>query len=253
MDKRVVWCITGSGSFLREIYDLFVKLREKHGIVIAVAFSDAGVEVARIYGILDQIDKIVSKNTPYSGVYFSRDSASGIPLAGRISFKRYDLVVVAPSTSNTVAKIVHGIADTLPTIIVSQSLKAGIPVIIFPSDYSARSLTTLPCRIDLDKCIYCMKCLLEEGFCPYNAIVASSCKYGIHLSIDYSKCRGCEVCVNKCPVKAIKCWEKATITPSTIDLRNLEKLATINGVTVVTSLKELEKAIYKKLSINVKT
>ena len=252
MDRRVVWCITGSGSFLREIYNLFIELREKHGIVIAVAFSDAGVEVARIYGILDRIDKIVSKNTPYSDIYFSRDSASGIPIAGRISFKKYDLVVVAPSTSNTIAKIVHGIADTLPTIIVSQSLKAGVPVIIFPSDYSTRSITTLPCRIDLEKCIYCMKCL-EDGFCPFNAIVASSNKYGIHLSIDYSKCRGCEVCIDKCPMEAFRCWEKAVVTPNSIDLKNLEKLSTINGITIVTSLRELEEAIYRRLSINVRT
>ncbi len=240
MVRRILWAITGSGSFLRDLVQLFIKLREEFGsrVEVAVALSSAGEEVARIYGVLDMLSRVAS-NTRYGGIYRDSSSSSGYPLAGRVGAGKYDLVVIAPATSNTVAKVVCGIADTLPTIAASQALKSRTPLIILPSDYSEESVTQLPCRIEVSKCTSCGECL-KEGFCPYHAVIAAADAYPL---IDYSKCRGCGVCILRCPASAFVCWEEVVVRASKIDLENVAKLESIEGVKVVKSLKELEEVI----------
>ncbi len=49
---------------------------------------------------------------------------------------------VAPATANTVAKLVHGIADTLLTNCVSMANKAGREVFILPVDRERGTITT---------------------------------------------------------------------------------------------------------------
>jgi dihydromethanopterin reductase (acceptor) len=70
----------------------------------------------------------------------------------------YHTVVVAPATSNTVAKCAFGISDTLPTNMFAQAGKLGIPGIVFACDTepvvvtkSPHDWVTLrPRRIELD-------------------------------------------------------------------------------------------------------
>lgn len=236
---RILWCITGSGSFLREIYNMFYEFKVEHSnLELAICTSKAGEEVLRVYGVLDKLVYIPFK-TRYEGFY--RDvSPSGMPLAGRVSSRVYDLIVLAPATSNTVAKIVRGISDTLPTIVVSQALKAKIPLIVFPSDYSEHSKTQLPCRVvEESECIDCVK----PEICPYNAIYVDE---GVPR-IDYTRCRGCEVCVEKCKCGAIRCWEEVTVTPSPIDLENLKLLKSISLVEVVDSTSSLRERVEELL------
>jgi len=67
-------------------------------------------------------------------------------------------VVVAPATSNTVAKCAYGLSDTLPTNMFAQAGKLGIPGIVFACDtepvvvtQSPHDWVTLrPRRIELD-------------------------------------------------------------------------------------------------------
>jgi dihydromethanopterin reductase (acceptor) len=65
---------------------------------------------------------------------------------------------VAPATSNTVAKCVYGISDTLVTNVFAQAGKCRVPIIVFACD-TAPELETeapkgmvrvYPRRIDLD-------------------------------------------------------------------------------------------------------
>jgi len=241
--KRVLWCITGSGSFLREIYRLFRSIREKYDLEIGIILSKAGVEVARIYGILDKLGNIATGGR-YDGIYSdvteSGITSDGIPLGGRVSLGRYKLVVVAPATTNTVAKIVNGIADTPVTIVVNQALKSKIPIIIFPSDYDEDAITHLPCYINEEKCIKCYKCVES---CPNKAIYVDE-----YPRINYNLCRGCEVCQKVCEVNAIKCWEEISYHPSRIDLENTKKLSLFKQVTVVKSINELKSKIILHLT-----
>jgi pyruvate ferredoxin oxidoreductase delta subunit len=57
--------------------------------------------------------------------------------------------------------------------------------------------TYMPIR-DLEKCTICLTCVMD---CPEGAI-----KWRPELGkieIDYSYCKGCGICANECPVKAI--------------------------------------------------
>ncbi|RJS90839.1 4Fe-4S dicluster domain-containing protein [Candidatus Bathyarchaeota archaeon] len=245
--KRILWCITGAGGYLRRLFQKFLDLRSAYpGLELGIAISRAGEEVARIYGVLDNLEKIVSGGR-YGGLY--RDSSwsgiteDGVPLGGRISLRRYDVVIVAPATSNTVAKIAHGIADTLPTIAASQALKSEVPLLILPADCAESSLTTLPCFIDEQRCTCCLLCV---DACPFEAIRLFS-KNAVR--IDYNECRGCGRCENACPAGAIRCWEETRITPSSIDLENIAKLRRVRGLHVLESPEELIEKLKSLLKI----
>lgn len=51
--------------------------------------------------------------------------------------------------------------------------------------------------IDLKKCISCYKCYMV---CPDGVIFKIGTK---GVAVDYDYCKGCGVCANECPVKAI--------------------------------------------------
>ena len=245
--KRILWCITGAGGQLRSVFQALMNLRnECPDLELGIAISRAGEEVARIYGILDKIATVASGGR-YGGVYrdasWSGITEDGVPLGGRVSLGRYDVVMVAPATSNTVAKIVHGIADTLPTIAASQALKSGTPLLILPADYAENLITTLPCRINEQRCTRCLLCVDE---CPYDAIHVF---HGREVRINYNECRGCGACEAVCRPKAIRCWEKSTVTPSSIDLENVTNLKKIQGVYIVTSREGLIKELRRLLNI----
>ncbi len=88
---------------------------------------------------------------------FRDKTASGVPV-GMLYDEDYHTVVVAPATSNTVAKCAFGISDSLPTNMFAQAGKLGIPGIVFACDTepvvvtkSPHDWVTLrPRRIELD-------------------------------------------------------------------------------------------------------
>jgi flavoprotein len=53
---------------------------------------------------------------------------------GRLFSGIYRVLVIAPATSNSVAKFVHGISDTLVTNLFAQAGKARIPILVYPTD-----------------------------------------------------------------------------------------------------------------------
>jgi pyruvate ferredoxin oxidoreductase delta subunit len=63
--------------------------------------------------------------------------------------------------------------------------------------------------IDQDACTRCRMCWL---YCPEPAILElnkpyvtkSGRKYNLTFEINYDYCKGCGICANECPVKAIK-------------------------------------------------
>ncbi|HHH79657.1 MAG: 4Fe-4S binding protein [Thermoplasmata archaeon] len=59
--------------------------------------------------------------------------------------------------------------------------------------------------LDKDKCIKCLRCWI---FCPEGTIIR---KKDDSVEIDYEYCKGCGVCANVCPVKAIVMEREAEI------------------------------------------
>jgi dihydromethanopterin reductase (acceptor) len=130
---------------------------------------------------------------------------------------------VSPATSNTVAKIAHGISDTLITTCVSLAVKGGIPVIIVPSDYG--NLAETPILIDREECALCEDCY-PAWFC--HAIERGRKSY----RIDYRRCDGCGKCIPLCKIGAIK-KEKFQVSQRDIDLKNIEIVKKMEGMKIL--------------------
>jgi flavoprotein len=63
---------------------------------------------------------------------------------GALYAGRYHTLVIAPATSNTVAKCALGISDTLPTNMFAQAGKLGIPSLVFACDTEPVVVTRAP-------------------------------------------------------------------------------------------------------------
>jgi dipicolinate synthase subunit B len=67
-----------------------------------------------------------------------RDAITSIVGAEPIGPKKLvDLMIVAPCTGNTLAKLANGITDTAVTMAVKSSLRIGIPIVLAPATNDA--------------------------------------------------------------------------------------------------------------------
>lgn len=106
--KRVAWGITGSGDRLAETVEAMkeVKKQFEDKVDISVYLSKAGEQVLKYCLLEDDLKKSFEK--------ISVEINSNLPfLAGALQLGRFEFLLIAPATSNTVAKISMGIADTL--------------------------------------------------------------------------------------------------------------------------------------------
>jgi archaeoflavoprotein AfpA len=141
----VAWGITGSGHRLAETVEALKTLQRCHRkrVDIAVYLSKAGYQVAKYYKLTETL------TDAFGRIRVEQDSNTPF-LAGALQLGKFDLFLIAPATSNTVAKIALGIADSLLTNSAVMALKAFVPVYIMPSDYEAGvTVTKLPDGRDL--------------------------------------------------------------------------------------------------------
>lgn len=129
--QRFAWCITGSGHGLTEALALAARLP-----AVDLMLSAAGEEVLEIYK--QPIAKLKARFR-----IFRDKTASGVPV-GMLYDEVYHTVVVAPATSNTVAKCAFGISDSLPSNMFAQAGKLGIPGIVFACDTEPVVVTKSP-------------------------------------------------------------------------------------------------------------
>jgi len=143
--RKIAWGITGSGHRLTETVEIMKKIREQYQQIvdITVYLSKAGYQVAKHYHLIaflresfKRIRVEIDSNTPF--------------LAGALQLGTFDFFLIAPTTSNTVAKIAMGIADSLLSNSAIMALKAFVPLYIQPSDYEEGvAVTKLPSGRDL--------------------------------------------------------------------------------------------------------
>jgi archaeoflavoprotein AfpA len=138
--RKIAWGITGAGDLIKETLEVMKVLKEAYRgtVEIEVYVSKAGEQLLRFYKLsndlreaFEQVQVEKDANTPF--------------ITGRLQLGRFDFLIIAPATSNSVAKVAHGISDTMLTNGAIQALKAYIPVYVMPVDYREGSIiTTLP-------------------------------------------------------------------------------------------------------------
>jgi dihydromethanopterin reductase (acceptor) len=221
-NMNLAWGITGAGHFLRESFEVFKELKEKNPELKVTTFlSRAAEEVVRMYGLASELSNI-SPGGYLEERFSESEQGASFPKTGRFLLKRYDALIVTPCTSNTTAKIVYGIADTLVTNAVAQAVKGGVPVFIVPVDIAGKIESRMPYFIDRE---ICMRCEL----CP----PALQCeRQAITDQIDLLKCDGCGLCVTLCSYGAIK-GGLAKLRVRDVDSRNVRKLHKLEGIKVL--------------------
>src|SRR3979490_1274550 len=124
------WALTGSGHFFKECLAMIGQLED-----VDLFVSRAASEVIRMY----KQDLVL----PKSARVF-RDTTASSPPVGNFYYGVYHTLVLAPATSNTVAKCVYGISDSLATNVFAQAGKCRVPAIVFACDTAPELETEAP-------------------------------------------------------------------------------------------------------------
>ncbi len=229
--KRVAWGITGGGQYLSESVEAMRKVACYNSICTFV--SRAGEEVLRMYGLFESLREI-SRGGYLEEIFLESESGRSFPKTGRLMLGKFDLLLVAPATSNTVAKIACGIADTIVTNAAALAEKACLPIFILPTDVRM-AITRTPYVVNRDLCEACDSCL-PQLMCEKGAIAGEKIR-----SIDLMLCDGCGRCAPLCRVDAISAVEM-NVKRRSIDLRNIETLSE-RGYRILKSPEEIPAAI----------
>ena len=143
--KRLAWALTGSGHDFMACLELMERIGE-----MDVFVSKAAAEVIFMY---------TKDRRPFPDyIRIIKDTSASAAPVGRFYHGWYHTLVVAPATSNTVAKCVAGISDTLVTNVFAQAGKCRVPTIVYACDTKPVHDTLAPDgmvrlwprRIDLD-------------------------------------------------------------------------------------------------------
>ena len=135
--KNVAWGITGAGDKIADFLKVMKEMKKVYAdtVKIQVFLSKAAELVLKYYRLEDDLRQSFAKvtvevnsNTPF--------------LAAWMELRKYEFLLVAPATSNTVAKIANSIGDTMLTNAAIMSLKAFMPVYIAPTDYKEGTVYT---------------------------------------------------------------------------------------------------------------
>ena len=124
------WALTGSGHFLKESLALIHELEH-----VDLFLSKAGAEVLRMYK--QDLD------LPRS-VRIYRDTSASSVTVGQFYYGIYHTLIVAPATSNAVAKFVYGISDDFISNVFAQAGKCRVPTIVFACDTAPELETEAP-------------------------------------------------------------------------------------------------------------
>jgi flavoprotein len=124
------WALTGSGHFFKECLAMIRELDE-----VDLFVSRAAAEVVRMYK---------QEFTLPKSARIYRDTTASAPPVGQFYYGVYHTLVLAPATSNTVAKCVYGISDNLATNVFAQAGKCRVHAIVFACDTAPELETEAP-------------------------------------------------------------------------------------------------------------
>ena len=143
--RKIAWAITGSGDRVVETTKIMKEINEKYKdeFDIRIYISKAGDQVLNYYGLFKELEigfdntwVEINSNAPF--------------LAGQVQLGQFEFMIIAPATSNTVAKISLRIGDSLIPNAAIMGQKVGLPIYIMPSDVEEGVvITQLPDGSDL--------------------------------------------------------------------------------------------------------
>lgn len=135
--RKIAWGITGSGDRITETVAVMKKLQKQYedAVDVRVFVSKAGEQVIKYYKLFNDLEKNFDK-------VWVEINANSPFLAGQLQVRRYEFLLLAPTTSNTVAKISLGLADSLLSNAAIMAQKAFVPTYIMPCDYKEGIITT---------------------------------------------------------------------------------------------------------------
>jgi archaeoflavoprotein AfpA len=134
---KVAWGISGSGDKLAETVDVMIRVKKQYAneVDIRVYLSKAGEQVIRWYKLNEKL------NESFDKLLIEANSNSPF-LAGDLQTGKFAFLLIAPATSNTVAKIANGITDSLLTNSAIMALKGFTSVYIMPVDFREGTIMT---------------------------------------------------------------------------------------------------------------
>ncbi len=134
-EQRVAWAITGAGHFLVDCARQILKYSK-----VDVYLSRAAAEVIQMYRVEDCLQSAEMR--------VRRETLASSPAVAGFARGLYRVLVVAPATSNSVAKFVYGISDSLVSNLFAQAGKSRVPIIVLPTDLTSE-MTSIGPRGDL--------------------------------------------------------------------------------------------------------
>jgi len=135
--RKVAWGITGAGDKIAEFIAVMKEIQKEYAdtVEIQVFLSKAADLVLKYYNLETDLKQNFQK--------VSVELNSNAPfLAAWMQMRKYEFLLIAPATSNSVSKIANSIGDTLLTNAAIMSLKAFVPVYIAPTDYKEGTVYT---------------------------------------------------------------------------------------------------------------
>jgi archaeoflavoprotein AfpA len=135
--RKVAWGITGAGDKIADFMEVMKEIQKEYAdtVEIQVFLSKAADIVLKYYNLETDLKQNFQK--------VSVELNSNAPfLAAWMQMRKYEFLLIAPATSNTVAKIANSIGDTLLTNAAIMSLKAFVPVYVAPTDYKEGTVYT---------------------------------------------------------------------------------------------------------------
>lgn len=135
--RKVAWGITGAGDKIAEFIKVMKEIQKEYAetVEIQVFLSKAADLVLKYYRLEDDLKQ------SFANVRVELNSNAPF-LAAWMQMRKYEFLLIAPATSNTVAKIANGIGDTMLTNATIMSLKAFVPVYLAPTDYKEGTVYT---------------------------------------------------------------------------------------------------------------
>lgn len=128
---KIAWGITGAGHFLPACIEILCQLR-----AVDVFLTRAAAEVLGDYHLWERLRQ--------SGHNLFWDTGASSRPVTKLYGGRYQTVVIAPVTANSMAKMQLGIADTLVTNLFAHAGKCRLTTILLPCDSGETAVSKTP-------------------------------------------------------------------------------------------------------------